>query len=85
VIRVKSLIQFVSQVSPPSVENACSQRGDAVCVAADDRHAFPRVVGLEDADAVLERADDRRLKRPAGPAVRPVDRPGLRLGMKEAD
>ena len=29
-IRVKSLIQFVSHVSPPSVENACSQRGDAV-------------------------------------------------------
>src|SRR5262249_45476032 len=40
---------------------------------------------LEDADAVLERADDRRLERPAGPAIGPVDRPGLRLGMEEAD
>jgi hypothetical protein len=26
-VRVKSMVQFVSQVTPPSVENACSQRG----------------------------------------------------------
>jgi hypothetical protein len=34
-VRVKSMVQFVSQVTPPSVENACSQRG--VGVATPDQ------------------------------------------------
>ena len=88
--RVKSMIQFVSHVSPPSSENACSQRGVArrdarPREAHPDRSAAERVVTLEDARVAGEPADHRWVEEPRPPAVRPVDRPQLRLGVVEAE
>ena len=78
-----SMIQFVSQVWPPSAENACSQRGSAVIdlrpdEAHADRPALERVGALEHPDAVGERADDGRIEAAAAAAVGPVDRPQAR-------
>ena len=65
--RVKSMIQFVSHVSPPSSENACSHRG--VGVVTPDHVKRTRigrplegVVALEDSGVARERADHRRIE-----------------------
>lgn len=35
-LRVKVMIQFVSHVSPPSAENACSQRAELAVISETD-------------------------------------------------
>ena len=66
--RVKSMIQFVSHVSPPSSENACSQRG--VGVVTPDHVKRTRIgrpsnvsVALEDTRVAGEPADHRRVEQ----------------------
>ena len=54
-------------------------------VADEDRPSLEGVRPLEDPDVAGERADDRRIERAGVPAVRPVDRPELRLGIEEAE
>ena len=78
--RAKSMIQLSSHDSPPSAENACSQRGAGVVVrdhVKRTRIGLPveRVLALEDAEAVPERAEDGRVEHAAAAAVGPVDRP----------
>ena len=86
--RLKSMIQFVSHVSPSSSENACSQRGVGVVTPDHVKRTrigrpLERVVALEDADVVRERADHRRIEQAGAPAVRPVDRPEAGAGSKK--
>ena len=87
---MNSITQFVSHVSPPSSENACSQRGVGVVTPDQMKRTrtgrpCPLVVAVEDADVAGERADERRVERAGPAAVRPVDRPELRLGVEEAE
>ena len=87
---VNSMTQFVSQVSPPSVENACSQRGSAVVTPdqvnrTQNRAAVEGVRPFEDSRVTGERADERRIEPAGAAAVGPVDRPQLGLRVEEAE
>ena len=85
--RVWSVIQFTSQVLPPSSENDCSKWGEFVVRLVLDKSnqdglAIDRVLGEELTASILEFADLRRVQD-ANFLVGPIQPPLVRLRIVE--